>query len=118
MKIFDSCGYPRRSKRLQSGLKKATLPMALPSNRLANDSIGGAVNVAASSSSSSRTYSGQYLVDYCYRNWCRWAREAREEAKRLRALDPPCILSGPAGEESVQMLADRLTQVCSFLHMT
>ena len=116
MKTFNSCGQPRRSKRLQNGLNKVTNPRVSSKNQLADESMGDTVHEVFNNSSSSHIYSGRYLVDYCYRNWSRWAREAREEAKRLRTLDPPCTLSGPAGEESVQMLADRLTQVSSFTY--
>lgn len=116
MKTFQPCGYPRRSKRLQSA--RANAPTLVQPPTLSPDLSGGnAKSIHCNQadgdhvSDPSRIYSGQYLVDYCYRNWSRWAQEARDEAKRLRTLDPPCTLSGPAGEESVQMLADRLTRV-------
>ena len=112
MKTFQTRDGPRRSKRLQTVQTKTKpgQPSLLPP-KTSSDTVNSGIIKEAPEVGSTDLYSGQYLVDYCYRNWSRWAQEAREEAKRLRTLEPPCSLTGPAGEESVQMLADRLTKV-------
>ena len=37
------------------------------------------------SSASSQSYDTSYLVQYCYRNWSRWANEGRAELARMHS---------------------------------